>query len=76
MRYLEDEPLPQPESGSKRKLVVALVITAVVLIALIFGLATTLRTGASTGNLESGLTVTSVAVPARSPVEEENLKSV
>lgn len=76
MRYLEDEPLPQPESGSKRKLVVALVITAVVLIALIFGLATTLRTGASTGNLESGLTVTSVAVPASSPVEEENLESV
>lgn len=76
MRYLEDEPLPQPESGSKRKLVVALVITAVVLIALIFGLATTLRTGASTGNLESGLTVTSVAAPASSPVEEENLESV
>ena len=76
MRYLEDKPLPQPESGSKRKLVVALVITAVVLIALIFGLATTLRTGASTGNLESGLTVTSVAAPASSPVEEENLESV
>lgn len=76
MRYLEGKPLPQPESGSKRKLVVALVITAVVLIALIFGLATTLRTGASTGNLESGLTVTSVAAPASSPVEEENLESV
>lgn len=76
MRYLEDKPLPPPESGSKRKLVVALVITAVVLIALIFGLATTLRTGASTGNLESGLTVTSVAAPASSPVEEENLESV
>lgn len=76
MRYLEAKPLPQPESGSKRKLVIALVITAVVLIALIFGLATTLRTGASTGNLESGLTVTSVAAPASSPVEEENLESV
>ena len=76
MRYLEDKPLPQPESGSKRKPVVALVITAVVLIALIFGLATTLRTEASTGNLESGLTVTSVAAPASSPVEEENLESV
>lgn len=76
MRYLEAKPLPQPESGSKRKLVIALVITAVVLIALIFGLATTLRTGASTGNLESGLTVTTVAAPASSPVEEENLESV
>lgn len=76
MRYLETKPQPQPESGSKRKLVIALVITAVVLIALIFGLATTLRTGASTGNLESGLTVTSVAAPASSPVEEENLESV
>lgn len=76
MRYLEAKPLPQPETGSKRKLVVALVITAVVLIALIFGLATTLRTGASTGNLESGLTVTAVAAPASSPVEEENLESV
>lgn len=76
MRYLEAKPLPQPESGSKRKLVIALVITAVVLIALIFGLATTLRTGASTGNLESGLTVTSVTAPASSPVEEENLESV
>lgn len=76
MRYLEAKPLPQPETGSKRKLVIALVITAVVLIALIFGLATTLRTGASTGNLESGLTVTAVAAPASSPVEEENLESV
>lgn len=76
MRYLEAKPLPQPETGSKRKLVIALVITAVVLIALIFGLATTLRTGASTGNLESGLTVTTVAAPASSPVEEENLESV
>lgn len=76
MRYLEAKPLPQPESGSKRKLIVALVITAAVLIALIFGLATTLRTGASTGTLESGLTVASLAVPASSPVEEEHLESV
>lgn len=76
MRYLEAKPLPQPQTGSKQKLIVALVITAVVLIALIFGLATTLRTGASTGNLESGLTVTAVGAPTSSPVEEENLESV